>query len=368
VIPQKAPIPAKAVYRKFDKNGWRNFVENASNSLHSTAGQAGFCPPPGDASWEPGLKPGYYCVQLTLEDGGPNDTDGLVNAAIADPGFVGVEVAVEPPPPAPVQNITSSGKKRGGSLDASLLALLGLLVAAHSRRRTGKSLSKSAQAVTTGTRLGRATSPLLAVSLTAATSLAANQTHSAEADWLSNTYVRLNLLSLKGGESEADFNSQLAATSPSYSLQRYDINRTGWDLSLGKSFTEQWAVELGYKDLGKVQVDFASRLETPAATAAALADNYPHASGGWTLAGAYRHSLGEQLSLVGRAGLYRWQSRVDINTPAIAPPEQSGTDFLAGLELQYAITPQIGIGATLEQVFVEDGVISLGLGVRWSFY
>ncbi len=367
VIPQKAPIPAKAVYRKFDKNGWRTFVENASNSLHSTAGQAGFCPPPGDASWEPGLKPGHYCVQLTLEDGGPNDTDGIVNAAIADPGFVGVEVAVEPPPPAPVQNITSSGKKRGGSLDASLLALLGLLVAAHSRRRKGKSLSKSAQAVTTGTRLRRATSPLLAVSLAAATSLAANQTHSAEGDWFDNTYVRLYVLSLKGGESESGFSRQLAATSPSYSLQRYDINRTGWDLSLGKSFTEQWAVELGYKDLGKAQVDFASRLETPAATAAALADNYPHASGGWTLAAAYRHSLGEQLSLVGRAGLYRWQSRVDINTPAIAPPEQSGTDLLAGLELQYAITPQIGIGATLEQVFVEDGVMSLGLGVRWSF-
>ncbi|MFO1369154.1 MAG: Ig-like domain-containing protein [Marinagarivorans sp.] len=369
VIPQKAPIPTNAVYRKFDKTGWRNFVENASNSLHSTRGQAGFCPPPGDASWEPGLKPGYYCVQLTLEDGGPNDTDGLVNAAIADPGFVGVEVDVEPPPPAPVHNITSTGKKRGGSLDASLLALLGLLVAAQARRRRlkGTGISITTGALVPRRKPRRAAPSVLAASLVAASSLAAHQAQSAQADWLDNTYVRINLLSLKGGENEADFSRALAATSPSFSLQRYDIDRTGWDLSLGKSFTEHWAVELGYKDLGKVQVDFASRLETPTATAAALADHYPHASGGWTLAGAYRYSLGEQLSLMGRAGLYRWQSRVDINTPSIAPPEQSGTDLFAGLELQYAITPQVGIGATLEQVFVADGVTSLGFGVRWSF-
>ncbi|HMW71993.1 MAG TPA: putative Ig domain-containing protein, partial [Cellvibrionaceae bacterium] len=363
VIPQKAPIPAKAVYRKFDKNGWRNFVENASNSLHSSRGQAGFCPPPGDASWEPGLKPGYYCVQLTLEDGGPNDTDGLVNAAIADPGFVGVEVAVQPPP-APVQTITSKGKKRGGSLDTSLLALLGLLVAAraHSRRRSRK--GPSARALLASRQAAR---PLLATGLVVAASLAANPARSAEADWLDNTYVRLNLLSIKGGESESDFSRNLAATSPSFSLQRYDIDRTGWDLSLGKTLSEHWALELGYKDLGEVQVNFSSRLETPAATAAALADNYPHASGGWTLIAAYSHSLGEQLSLVGRAGLYRWQSRVTINTPSIAPPEDSGTDLLAGLELNYAITPQVGLGVSLERVFVEDGLTSLGFGVKWSF-
>src|SRR5690554_7630834 len=86
VIPQQAPIPANAVYRKFQNGEWMDFIENGDNALHSAPGNPGYCPPPGDESWTPGLVEGYLCVQLTIQDGGPNDADGLANSAIADPG------------------------------------------------------------------------------------------------------------------------------------------------------------------------------------------------------------------------------------------------------------------------------------------
>ena len=86
-------IPASAVYRKFRDGAWHNFVSDANNSVHSAPGNPGYCPPPGDSEWEPGLKQGYYCVQLTIEDGGPNDADGLVYAAVEDPGSVGVSLS-----------------------------------------------------------------------------------------------------------------------------------------------------------------------------------------------------------------------------------------------------------------------------------
>lgn len=35
------------------------------------------------------LRSGDYCVRLTIEDGGPNDADGLRNGVIRDPGGAG---------------------------------------------------------------------------------------------------------------------------------------------------------------------------------------------------------------------------------------------------------------------------------------
>ena len=90
VIPQILPIPTNAVYRKFVRGSWQDFVSNASNSVMSTAGNPGYCPPPGAAEWQPGLTEGHWCVQLTIEDGGPNDDDGMANGAIVDPGGVAV--------------------------------------------------------------------------------------------------------------------------------------------------------------------------------------------------------------------------------------------------------------------------------------
>ncbi|MCS6237038.1 tandem-95 repeat protein [Shewanella baltica] len=91
VMPQRSPIPANAVYRKYQaQNGWKDFVIDARNSVASSEGERGFCPPPGDSRWTAGLTEGHWCVQLTLEDGGPNDDDGVANRTIVDPSGVSV--------------------------------------------------------------------------------------------------------------------------------------------------------------------------------------------------------------------------------------------------------------------------------------
>ncbi|HEY0922843.1 Ig-like domain-containing protein [Rheinheimera pacifica] len=91
VLPQRQPVPQNAVYRKYTQaTGWTNFVQNERNQLLSAAGEPGFCPPPGSSNWQPGLTAGHWCIQLTIEDGGPNDADGLANGTIVDPGGVAV--------------------------------------------------------------------------------------------------------------------------------------------------------------------------------------------------------------------------------------------------------------------------------------
>ncbi|NAX48783.1 tandem-95 repeat protein [Photobacterium halotolerans] len=101
VLPQRLPIPANAVYRKFtESQGWKNFVTDAQNLVSSAQGEAGYCPPPGDSQWQAGLQEGHWCVQLTIQDGGPNDDDGLANGSVLDPGGVGVPLSANLSPSA----------------------------------------------------------------------------------------------------------------------------------------------------------------------------------------------------------------------------------------------------------------------------
>jgi hypothetical protein len=132
VIPQSEAIPANATYRKFQNNQWQTFVENGNNSVQSTQGQLGYCPPPKDDMWENGLIEGYFCVQLTIEDGGPNDADGVANSTVVDPGSIGVAKEMIPEE-IPVIN----SKNKSGST-SWLLFILAFMVMIKTSQRIKK--------------------------------------------------------------------------------------------------------------------------------------------------------------------------------------------------------------------------------------
>lgn len=121
VLPQLAPIPRRAAYRKAMDGQWQNFVVNANNQVASAHGAEGYCPSPGDSAYEQGLQAGYWCVQLTIEDGGPNDADGTANNRVVDPGGVGASTAE-----------VHSGSSGGAT---SLFWLVALLALTQRKRR-----------------------------------------------------------------------------------------------------------------------------------------------------------------------------------------------------------------------------------------
>ncbi|MET0029467.1 MAG: FG-GAP-like repeat-containing protein [Candidatus Thiodiazotropha sp.] len=130
VLPQLSEVPDMAVYRKYQFGGWHDFVEDARNALSSAEGEPGYCPPPGDMAYTPGLSAGHWCVQLAIEDGGPNDADGLSNGSVRDPGGVAVQNTDSTDPG------SSSGGGGGGSLDSLLLIILsGMCLGTLIRRR-----------------------------------------------------------------------------------------------------------------------------------------------------------------------------------------------------------------------------------------
>jgi len=140
VVPLAAAIPEGATFRKFtEENGWNDFVVDDNNAVASALGEDGACPDVGSELYVAGLTAGDTCLQLTLQDGGPNDADGEVNGSYKDPSGIAEE--------APLQVVIiddryEDRKKVGGgcsvvegSSDAGLLLLMLLGLAGLLRRR-----------------------------------------------------------------------------------------------------------------------------------------------------------------------------------------------------------------------------------------
>ena len=97
LVPLPMVIPENAEYRKYTSRfGWSEFVENAKNVLSSAMSIEGACPELGTDAYTFGLTAGDNCVELMIEDGGPNDADGVINGTLVDPGGIAVKVIGTP--------------------------------------------------------------------------------------------------------------------------------------------------------------------------------------------------------------------------------------------------------------------------------
>lgn len=149
VVAQQDAVPANAHYRVYHPTtGWQDFVVDANNAVASCCtqeslkqnnagnkgnypGSNGNCPAPGSSDYQTGLAEGAMCVELTLQDGGPNDIDGTADHVITDPSVVAYDPSV-------VAAGTSSSSSSGGGVMTlpGLLALMGFYFAAAMRRRS----------------------------------------------------------------------------------------------------------------------------------------------------------------------------------------------------------------------------------------
>jgi hypothetical protein len=98
VIPLANAVSYGAAYRIFSNGQWQNFVDDAANIVASAPGTMGACRPPLHNAYQPGMAETDGCLQLTLNDGGPNDSDGIADGVIRFIGGLATPIAarIEP--------------------------------------------------------------------------------------------------------------------------------------------------------------------------------------------------------------------------------------------------------------------------------
>ncbi|MDG1495229.1 MAG: thrombospondin type 3 repeat-containing protein [Porticoccaceae bacterium] len=151
VLPLSSVIPENASVRTYlgDSIGWQDFTLNAFNAVSSALAVDGACPAPGSDLYSDGLTVGANCLQLSIEDGGPNDIGAAVDGTVTHFSGIAIEniedsVAPEPVPiPTQVQSssgggctVAASGAPADGSL--LLLLLLGLLRMVREKIKLGE--------------------------------------------------------------------------------------------------------------------------------------------------------------------------------------------------------------------------------------
>ena len=138
VLPLNTALTIESTFFKYDAaNGWRDFTLDESNMIQWAVWQAdveGSCPDAGSAVYSNDVtaKAGANCLQITIQDGGANDADGVVDGRIVDPLGVGAEtVAVQ---------MSATAQSGGGSIALKdfLFAILILCCLFCSRKEKNK--------------------------------------------------------------------------------------------------------------------------------------------------------------------------------------------------------------------------------------
>ncbi|MCK5727084.1 MAG: putative Ig domain-containing protein, partial [Thiotrichaceae bacterium] len=127
IFPLSTALEANSDFLKYDhRNGWKYFTKDAANNImwsHWLNGSVGNCPEFNSTLYSDDInnKAGKTCLKVTLQDGGDNDADGLVNGRIIDPLGVGIVGN------SATKITTSSGGGSFGLLEllAALLLMLG---------------------------------------------------------------------------------------------------------------------------------------------------------------------------------------------------------------------------------------------------
>jgi len=132
VLSQFEAIPSTGTVRTYLSTGWLDFVTDANNSVSSAAGEAGICPAPGSDAYQQGITSGHFCLELLVEDGGPNDADGVVNGAfrlLAGIGSdAGATTSAVTSPTGTTGTTTSVAKKSSSGMLSPIFLLLMLVL------------------------------------------------------------------------------------------------------------------------------------------------------------------------------------------------------------------------------------------------
>lgn len=138
IIPQNTAIPDDAVYLIHDteKNQWTTFVRDEDNTILSAPYEelSKNCPPADDDRYQAGLVSGYYCVAITMVDGGMYDVDNTANGIVDNLGVVAGRLPSSSNDDEATGSTSSERSGGGGSIPLESILLLIVAVFYYSKR------------------------------------------------------------------------------------------------------------------------------------------------------------------------------------------------------------------------------------------
>jgi uncharacterized repeat protein (TIGR01451 family) len=252
--------------------------------------------------------------------------------------------------------IVVKGKAGKGSF--GWLQLLGLAVLFAARRERPARAARSAVAAVA----------VLAVAVVALVLPA--PAGAADSGW----YVGASAGAASADYGASDLTADLAGRGWTVSGASVDDSDTFWKAYVGYRANEFFALEAGYAELGEIEARYGA-LVSPDQIPALLSDTVEvlqYLGSGWNVSAVLSWSFAEDaFAIFGRAGLLMWDADVDVKVESgatgTASADESGTDAMFGLGVEWRATPAFSLRAEWERYKLDDWVDVPSAGVVWRF-
>lgn len=134
----------------------------------------------------------------------------------------------------------------------------------------------------------------------------------------------------------AELDAKIAAQGGSANTKLSDTSRLGWKVVAGCYFFDYAGLELSYVNLGNVKMSVEGTVSDINVLINDIRTTTPATANGFSFALVGRHSLRPNLRLIGRLGVFDWQSDIEVkvaSTRLSARDNGVGISYGAGLEL-----------------------------------
>lgn len=168
-------------------------------------------------------------------------------------------------------------------------------------------------------------------------------------------YLRADIAGVTSSQEANDFSSALAADGYKFTMDGYDASRFGFQLALGLEWERHLYTELGYLDLGDVEVDLTLDGETDLSSFSQdFAANYPLSAEGLTLVQGLTLTPDAPIKVSAEVGVFVWRSEIGIDQQVFAVDDDEGEDLLVGIKLDVPMSEKFGFGVGLRRIYFDD--------------
>lgn len=200
--------------------------------------------------------------------------------------------------------------------------------------------------------------------LIAATVLCSASLHAADNQF----YIRADLSSVTSSQEESDFAAALVDANYQFQVDRYDENRSGYQISFGYQWDKHLFTEIGYLDLGEVKVDLTLAGNTNLNDFTWHFDQqYPLTAEGITLVQGLLLNPDSALKISAEIGVYFWRRDVDVINDVLVISKNDGEDPLVGVKFELPLSEKIGIGLGIRRIYFDEQEADL-ISLTGSFY
>ena len=184
-------------------------------------------------------------------------------------------------------------------------------------------------------------------------------------------YVGASGGATNAGYSKTDFVNNM----PNFTLTNVSLDDTdnGWKVYGGYQFTSNLALEAAYVDLGAVNTEFDATI-VPEDLQALLDDAaaiHPYMTSGIAIAGVGSIGLSQTVAIFGKVGIFDWDAEgyvKEISTGTLTDIDDSGTDAMYGVGIQFDINPQMSIRAEWEKYKADRNDVNFtSIGLQYRF-